>query len=106
MRFVNHNQLTTNWTQQFAMDNVQSLLVSLINICNAAGSKVNVWVAVVQPGQAPVETDAILWSFGINTDDKVEFFVGGIIGPSEQVWAKCDTNGVITMRVSGDIGGG
>ena len=84
---------------------MQTLLCSHVIVCNGSGAKTNVWICIVPPGVTPDPTNAILWSFGILTDDKLEFFVGGIINTSEQVWAKADTPNVISLRISGDMSG-
>ena len=99
-RYVQSGVLTTAFAQLFTIPNTPTLLVSNFIICNAANGNVNVWIGV--GGQD--EAHAILWSFAIGNDNKVEFFIGGMVGPNETVWGKCDTgNGNISWRVSGDL---
>jgi len=104
-RHIESGVLTTAWVKLFTMPNTPILQVTNFIVVNASGSKVNVWFAIMPPGSVTGdEPHAILWSFGINTDDKLEFFNGGMIGPNEQLWGMCDTgNNSISWRVSGDL---
>lgn len=102
MKVCVHNTLTGSFQKLYTVDYIRYLTVNHINVCNTAKTKSTVSVCVVKRGETPSAVNALMWDRSVDANSFVEYFSGGIVGPSESLVALASVPNTVAIRVCGE----
>lgn len=104
MLFCDHSTFGNAYVTLFTIDPVRTLKVTLAVLVNTSGAQnVNVWIHICDPNEAPGVANAIMFSYQMTVDSRLEFFQGGQVMPGQSLIAKSDQVNLIGFRICGEL---